>query len=650
MLEKCRIRFNIRNLYGKAILWCAVLSFGCLMGASLVNPANAQLDESQVVVGETAEAAGLAQTTTDLPTIIGRLIYIALSTVGIIFLALLLYSGYQYMTAGGDPDKVKSAITRIRNAVIGLLLIAFSFIIVNFILGWLTGDSGIWGSVTGGGGQNGGLAQWGNSGGLGNGQILEYHYPEPGQMGVPRNTAIVITFVDKIDPASVINGWTAGNPTSGELNATNFLIHPEANNNQNLLPDQALAALSEDGHTVMIKPAELLGNSTKSTWYEVKLENDIMNASGTKIFQGNFSDGYAWSFEVSTQVDNTPPRVQSIIPISGGVYGRNIVVQINFNEPMFPGSVAGIYTGGGFQNLQIFQSDAGVNPTQIDGEFRLSNGYRTVEFITTDECGLNSCLVKMYCLPASKTINGVIKAASLLDNQSALAAGFETGIFNGAVDMAFNSLDGDADGLATGPLGDPAGGADDYPSINSPPFAFQTNAAIERDPPFIKMVDPDVLSDQIELDKNVDVYWLSDPNNMNGVILGYTVNSKSFRIYTEGPQEDDVDTWWFYSKMKNIDDNGQEATSTTSHAQSLVSIYHRPYQSSDIPKPGDPPGSTLNWYDPYVRHYVMNVYQNCYNPAARLDQGIKRMATPPNSNYCNNVEQGGEYCNFIKTP
>ena len=103
-------------------------------------------------------------------------------------------------------------------------------------------------------------------------------------------------------------------------------------------------------------------------------------------------------------------------------------------------------------------------------------------------------------------------------------------------------------------------------------------------------------------------------------------------------------------QMKNIDDNGQEASSTTSHAQSLVTIYHRPYQSSDIPKPGDPPGSTLNWYDPYVRHYVMNVYQNCYNPAARLDQGIKRMATPPNSNYCNNVEQGGEYCNFIKTP
>jgi len=108
MPEKCRIQAKTRSLYGKAILWCAVLSFGCLLGASLANTANAQLDESQVVVGETAEAAGLAQTTTDLPTIIGRLIYIALSTVGIIFLALLLYSGYQYMTAGGDPDKIKS--------------------------------------------------------------------------------------------------------------------------------------------------------------------------------------------------------------------------------------------------------------------------------------------------------------------------------------------------------------------------------------------------------------------------------------------------------------------------------------------------------------------------------------------------------------
>ncbi|MFA6099338.1 MAG: hypothetical protein WC750_00480 [Patescibacteria group bacterium] len=655
MLEKRRSADGFLNLALKAILTSLLLV--CSLGFFAL-PAKAQFNQAQNTVNATTQAAGLASSSADLFTIIGRIIYVILGTVGVIFLGLLLFSGYQYMTASGDPEKIKTAITRIRNAVIGLLIIVFSFAIVNFILGWLVGDQSIFGTSSGtGSGQ--GLNQWGDTGSLGNAQIIEYHYPEPGQMNVPRNTAIVITFAPSIDPASFISGWTKGQPMSGNLNDLMVGIHPETNKKQNLPSNKALVAVSPDMRTVMIKPTDPLGNAQKPAWYEVKLDAGIMNASGTKLFGGNFSNGYVWRFQVSTQIDNTPPQVQSIVPLSGGVYARNIVVQINFNEPMFPGSVAGIYNNGGFSNIQVTQAGATPPDVPIDGEFRLSNGYRTVEFITANDCGLNSCLIMMRCLPAEKTIRGIIKAASLANNESALAAGYKTGIFNGAVDMAFNSLDGDADGKATGPAGDPAGGMDDWPAATTKnPLSFKTSSEINRFPPFIKQVNPSVQAGKIELDKTVDVDWLSDPSDMNGVILGYTVNAKSFRIYTSGPGEKDTNTWWFYSKMKNIDDNGDEATSTTKHVQSQVNIYHRPYINSDIPKQGQPLSEVNNNYDPYVRHYVMNIYQNCFNPAARVDKNNGKMIAPTDkSNFCNDVAGlgtdlggGNFYCNFIKTP
>jgi hypothetical protein len=657
MLEKRRFHSSVIRPWGKAFLACLAV---CAVSIGLFwlapDTALAQLNKSQNVVNATAKAAGLGGTTTDLPTIIGRVIYVVLSTVGVIFLALLLFSGYQYMTAGGDAEKIKKAVTRIRNAVIGMLIIAFSFVIVNFILGWLAGETNFWG-ISGGGGPGSGFGQWDSTGGLGNGQIIEYHYPEPGQTNVARNTAIVITFVNKIDPASFINGWKEGQPMSGDLNSTLVRLHPETNKTQDLLPNQALSMVSPDGRTVMIKPVDPLGNSQKPTWYEVKLENGILNASGTKIFTGSFNTGYTWRFQVSTQIDNSPPHVLSVLPISGGSYARNIVVQVNFDEPMFPMSVAGLFKGSGFQNLQILKSDGGLNETPVDGEFRLSNGYRTVEFVTTDECGMNSCLIKMYCLPADKTIRGLVKAASIQADQSPLAAGYKTGIFDGAVDMAFNSLDGDGDGKATGPVGDPAGGADDYPSINSA-FSFYITNEINRDPPYIKAVDPIVKADQVPLDKNVDISWYSDPGDMTGVLLAYTITSKSFRIFAAGPQELKPDTWWFFTKMKNVDDKGEEATSTSKHVQSVATIYHRPFMTSDIPKQNQKPDEVNNYYDPYVRHYVMNIYQNCYNPASYLDKNnVKTQAPADQSNFCNNqaqtgVDLGGSnfYCDFIKTP
>jgi len=70
----------------------------------------------------------------DLPGMIGSIINIALSFIGIILLGLILYAGFIWMTAGGEEDKVKKAQDYIKNAVIGLIIVMASFAISSFVL------------------------------------------------------------------------------------------------------------------------------------------------------------------------------------------------------------------------------------------------------------------------------------------------------------------------------------------------------------------------------------------------------------------------------------------------------------------------------------------------------------------------------------
>jgi hypothetical protein len=82
-----------------------------------------------------ANQAGLA--TTNAPTIsqvIGMIINAALGLVGVIYLVLTIYSGFQWMTAGGNDETIAKAKKRLVNSAIGLAIIFSAFIITNFIV------------------------------------------------------------------------------------------------------------------------------------------------------------------------------------------------------------------------------------------------------------------------------------------------------------------------------------------------------------------------------------------------------------------------------------------------------------------------------------------------------------------------------------
>jgi hypothetical protein len=70
----------------------------------------------------------------ELPEVIGTLIKVFLSILGIIFLILTLYAGFLWMTAAGNPDKVGKAKTLLAQAVIGLILILASYAISQFVV------------------------------------------------------------------------------------------------------------------------------------------------------------------------------------------------------------------------------------------------------------------------------------------------------------------------------------------------------------------------------------------------------------------------------------------------------------------------------------------------------------------------------------
>ena len=71
---------------------------------------------------------------TRLSEIIGMIISVGLSLLGIIFIVLIIYAGFNWMTAGGDEGKVETAKKTLSRAIIGLIIVAGSYAIWWFVL------------------------------------------------------------------------------------------------------------------------------------------------------------------------------------------------------------------------------------------------------------------------------------------------------------------------------------------------------------------------------------------------------------------------------------------------------------------------------------------------------------------------------------
>lgn len=89
----------------------------------------AQLD----ALNQTADVAGLGSETQ--PTaIVGRIIGIVLGLMGIILVVLMLAGGVMWMTSGGSAEQVTKAKKLMTSALIGLIIVVFSYSISRFVV------------------------------------------------------------------------------------------------------------------------------------------------------------------------------------------------------------------------------------------------------------------------------------------------------------------------------------------------------------------------------------------------------------------------------------------------------------------------------------------------------------------------------------
>lgn len=68
-----------------------------------------------------------------LQAVVATIIKAILGIFGTIFVVLIILAGFKYMTAGGNEEKVREAVSQIRNAAIGLLIVLAAFSITVFV-------------------------------------------------------------------------------------------------------------------------------------------------------------------------------------------------------------------------------------------------------------------------------------------------------------------------------------------------------------------------------------------------------------------------------------------------------------------------------------------------------------------------------------
>ncbi|MCR4256677.1 MAG: hypothetical protein NUW08_03155, partial [Candidatus Uhrbacteria bacterium] len=148
--------------------------------------------------GLKAVGAEIGLSAEDPRVIAARIINVVLGLLGIIVLVIVLYAGFQWMTSGGDAAKVDEAKTRLRNAVIGLIIILSAYALTSFVINALTEATGFGeGTGTGALGGPGGPLPGG-----GGATAFQLRSITPSGSIPLRNVEVRFIFSRDIDPAT----------------------------------------------------------------------------------------------------------------------------------------------------------------------------------------------------------------------------------------------------------------------------------------------------------------------------------------------------------------------------------------------------------------------------------------------------------------
>jgi len=94
--------------------------------------------EALAQFGLDTAASGAGLKNPGIPRLIASILRAVLGFVGTLFLVLMIYAGFLWMTARGDAKKVDQAKQLITSAIIGIILIAASYAITGFVINAVT--------------------------------------------------------------------------------------------------------------------------------------------------------------------------------------------------------------------------------------------------------------------------------------------------------------------------------------------------------------------------------------------------------------------------------------------------------------------------------------------------------------------------------
>lgn len=596
-----------------------------LVGIFVAHPVHAQdVVQNLATVGQSAGLGNVG-----LYTIIGRIIKIFFGILAAVALVLIIFAGYKWMTAAGDEKQVEDAKNILKNGIIGLVIISTSFAITQFVMSKLTGATGTGlkgGSYAGEEGTPGYLA--GYNGASAMGSVIQWHDPVRDATNVSRGTVIQVKFKFPIDSSSLIDTKSKDAKLDGKIAMSGplkdgaILIYPTAlGEAEALKADQVWVTMVDDdtNTTFVFDPIPFLGSASGNTNYTVKFSTDVkrLQPAGASAFS-SFGGGYFWQFVVGTELDLTPPKLVSIIPIAGGTYDRNVTVQLTFSEPLNLASAVGLFdpskANKKFENISAKKTDGGIVP----GSWSAGDGFNVIEFTTLDECATNSCGQKVFCLPPSQTLEVRAKSGVLVKNAEGVIENSQIDVklgYTGVVDTSNNALDGGGKNSEK-PWTSVSGGKPQGSPMDDFYMNFSTTNAT-------KTTAPEVMSLEPKFYANVN----SDPAMNEKAPVNATFDSV-LKVTTLGEVALNAKIpkaqagYWKIAQNIKVTINKVEQTVTK-----LV-IEHVPFAKNSA-------------YAVAIPSSVQDIYQNCFLPSGGLqctpDASLKQYSC------CNGVA-GGETC------
>jgi hypothetical protein len=107
-----------------------------LLSPFALSPAFASADAFSSSEAKSQACAGIngCTSTKSLDDVVQAVLRILSVIAGIASVIMIMISGYKYLTSGGDPGKVSSAKNTLVYAIIGIIIVAFSQFIAQFVI------------------------------------------------------------------------------------------------------------------------------------------------------------------------------------------------------------------------------------------------------------------------------------------------------------------------------------------------------------------------------------------------------------------------------------------------------------------------------------------------------------------------------------